>query len=174
MTFVKNGGGLFLICDHVGSDRNGDGVDSVGVLDDLMTNNSVDARDPFGFSIDPLYIRTENPDVIGSSAPRQVVDGPFGKVHGTIIRGGTTATLHPSDNAAVRGDVYRSQYSASGTRGVAFATSTCGRGRVAWWGDSSTIDDGTGRSGDELYDGWNDSHGSDSRLALNATAWLGG
>ncbi len=93
---------------------------------------------------------------------------------GTIIRSGTTATLHPSDNPAGKGEVYRSGYAAGGTTGAAFATSTYGSGRVAYWGDSSPIDDGTGQSGNDLYDGWNDPAGSDATLALNATAWLGG
>src|SRR6195952_3205649 len=52
MKFVQAGGGLFLIVDHSGSDRNNDGYDSVEVANDLMTNNTVDSTDPFGFSID--------------------------------------------------------------------------------------------------------------------------
>lgn len=43
MTFVKNGGGLFMISDHTGADRNNDGEDAVEILNDLMTNNSVDS-----------------------------------------------------------------------------------------------------------------------------------
>ncbi|MER6535120.1 hydrolase, partial [Streptomyces sp900105755] len=41
MNFVKNGGGLFMISDHTGADRNNDGYDAVEILNDLMTNNSV-------------------------------------------------------------------------------------------------------------------------------------
>jgi hypothetical protein len=164
--FVRNGGGLFMISDHHGSDRDNDGADSVDVLNNLM------AGDPFGLSIDLLSISSENPDVLGS--PDDVLDGPFGTVTGTIIRSGTTATLHPSDNPAAKGEVYRSGFAAGGTTGAAFATSTYGSGRVAYWGDSSPIDDGTGQSGNDLYDGWNDPAGSDAALALNATAWLAG
>ncbi len=175
LQFVQAGGGLFMISDHNGSDRNNDGNDSVDVLNDLMTNNSVDATDPFGFSIDYLDIANENPNVIGSQAAGDgVVDGPFGAVTGSILRDGTTATLHPSDNAAVRGELYRSGYSASGTTGAAFVTSSFGNGRVAYWGDSSPIDDGTGQSGNTLYDGWDDPAGTDAALALNATQWLVG
>jgi hypothetical protein len=175
MQFVQHGGGLFMISDHNGSDRNNDGADSVKVLNDLMTNNSVDATDPFGFSIDVLDISTDNPNGIGSSAAGDpIIDGPFGTVTGTIIRDGTTATLHPADNSAARGEVYRTGSSTSGTTGIAFATSTFGSGRVAYWGDSSTIDDGTGQSGNTLYDGWDDPAGTDSTIALNATEWLAG
>jgi hypothetical protein len=175
MQFVQSGGGLFMISDHNGSDRNNDGADSVKVLNDLMTTNSIDSSDPFGLSIDVLDISNENPNRIGTSAAGDpIISGPFGTVTGTIIRDGTTATLHPSDNAAARGEVYRSTFSPSGTTGIAFATSTFGSGRVAFWGDSSPMDDGTGQSGNTLFNGWNDPAGTDATLALNATEWLAG
>ncbi len=175
MTFVQNGGGLFMVSDHTGSDRNNDGWDSPKILNDLMTNNSVDSNDPFGFSIDLLNIGTENPNVIGASAASDpIISGPFGTATGTIIRNGTTVTLKPADNAAVRGEIYRTGYSASGTTGAAVATSTFGSGRVMFIGDSSTIDDGTGESGNTLYNGWNDPAGTDSTVMLNGTEWLAG
>ncbi|MFI6051926.1 hydrolase [Streptomyces violascens] len=171
MQFVKNGGGLFLISDHTGSDRNNDGADAVQVINDLMSNNSVDSTDPFGFSVDSLNIGTDNPRAISDSAD-PVLNGSFGKVTGSIIRNGTTVTLKPSDNPAAKGLVYRT--GSSGNTGAFFATSTFGSGRVAFWGDSSPIDDGTGQSGNTLYDGWNDPAGTDAALALNATEWLSG
>ncbi|AYG84404.1 hypothetical protein DWB77_06618 [Streptomyces hundungensis] len=171
MQFVKNGGGLFLISDHTGSDRNNDGADAVKVINDLMNNNSVDSTDPFGFSVDALNIATDNPRAVGDTAD-PVLNGSFGKVTGSIIRNGTTVTLKPADNPAAKGLVYRT--GSSGTTGAFFATSTFGSGRVAFWGDSSPIDDGTGQSGNTLYDGWNDPAGTDAALALNATEWLSG
>jgi hypothetical protein len=138
----------------------------VAVLNGLMSGN------PFGFSIDKLDISNENPDGIGPSG--RVIDGPFGTVTGTIIRDGTTATLKPADNSNVCGEVYRTGSSTTGTTGVAFATSTFGSGRVAYWGDSSPMDDGTGQSGNSLYNGWDDPAGTDAALALNATEWLAG
>jgi hypothetical protein len=175
MKFVQAGGGLFMVSDHNNSDRNNDGADSVKVLNDLMTNNSVDSTDPFGFSIDLLDISNENPNVIGAQAAGDpIIAGPFGSVTGAIMRDGTTATLKPVDNAAVRGELFRTGYSASGTTGAAFATSAFGSGRVAYWGDSSPIDDGTGQSGNTLFNGWNDPAGTDANLALNATQWLAG
>ena len=174
MNFVRGGGGLFMISDHDVSDRDNDGVDSVDVLNDLMTNNSVDATDPFGFSIDHANIANENPDVVGADAPSAVVGGPFGTVTGTILRNGTTATLKPADNPAVAGVVYRSGSSASGTTNAVVATSAFGDGRVAFWGDSSPMDDGTGQSGNTLYDGWDDPAGTNAAIALNTTQWLAG
>ncbi|MFI5879544.1 hydrolase [Streptomyces sp. NPDC051554] len=171
MTFVQNGGGLFMISDHTGADRNSDGEDAVEILNDLMTNNSVDSTDPFGFSIDTLDISSGYPAAISDST-NEVLNGAFGTVTKSLIADGTTATLKPADNANVKGLVYRSGY--SGNTGAFFATSTFGSGRVAFWGDSSPIDDGTGQSGNTLYDGWNDTGATNAALALNATAWLAG
>jgi hypothetical protein len=171
MNFVKNGGGLFMISDHTGADRNNDGQDAVEILNDLMTNNSVDSTDPFGFSIDSLNISSGYPAAISDSSD-PVLHGSFGTVTKSLIANGTTATLKPADNSAVKGLVYRSGY--SGNTGAFFLTSTFGSGRVAFWGDSSPIDDGTGQSGNTLYDGWNDSGATNAALALNATAWLAG
>ncbi|WP_328685380.1 hydrolase [Streptomyces sp. NBC_00343] len=171
MTFVQNGGGLFMISDHTGADRNSDGEDAVEILNDLMTNNSVDSTDPFGFSIDTLDISSGYPAAISDST-NEVLNGSFGTVTKSLIADGTTATLKPADNANVKGLVYRSGY--SGNTGAFFATSTFGSGRVAFWGDSSPIDDGTGQSGNTLYDGWNDTGATNAALALNATAWLSG
>ncbi|OIJ89918.1 hydrolase [Streptomyces sp. MUSC 14] len=171
MNFVKNGGGLFMISDHTGSDRNNDGYDSVQILNDLMTNNSVDSSDPFGFSIDSLNISSDHPAAISDSTD-PVLHGSFGTVTKSLIANGTTATLKPGDNSAVKGLLYRTGY--SGNTGAFFLTSTFGSGRVAYWGDSSPIDDGTGQAGNTLYDGWNDSSATNAALALNATAWLAG
>ncbi|MET7687692.1 hydrolase [Streptomyces sp. NPDC005483] len=171
MTFVKNGGGLFMISDHTGADRNNDGEDAVEILNDLMTNNSVDSTDPFGFSIDSLSISSDYPSAISDSS-NPVLHGSFGTVTKSLIASGTTATLKPADNANVKGLLYRTGY--SGNTGAFFATSTFGSGRVAFWGDSSPIDDGTGQSGNTLYDGWNDSGATNAPLALNATEWLAG
>lgn len=93
---------------------------------------------------------------------------------GTIIRSGTTATLHPADNAGAKGEIFRSTSPTSGTTGIAFASSTFGSGRVTFWGDSSPMDDGTGQSGNNLFNGWDEPAGTNAALALNATEWLAG
>ncbi|WP_328557271.1 hydrolase [Streptomyces sp. NBC_00358] len=171
MTFVKNGGGLFMISDHTGADRNSDGYDAVEIFNDLMANNSVDSTDPFGFSIDTLDVGSDYPSAISDST-NAVLHGSFGTVTKSLIADGTTATLKPADNSAVKGLLYRTGY--SGNTGAFFATSTFGSGKVAFWGDSSPMDDGTGQSGNTLYDGWNDTGATNAALALNATDWLAG
>ncbi|GAA3720042.1 hydrolase [Streptomyces tremellae] len=173
MKFVQGGGGLFLVSDHTGSDRNNDGYDSPKVINDLMTDNGVDDTDPFGFSVDSVDISSGTPRAISDSA-NPVLNGAFGKVTGSTIADGTTFTLDPGDNPDVKGLLWKAGANTSGTTGAFFVTSTFGSGRVAVWGDSSPIDDGTGHPGDTLYDGWNDPDGTNAALALNATAWLSG
>lgn len=168
LSFVEAGGGLFMIGDHDNSDRDGDGVDSVDVLNDLMSGN------PFGISVDVANIGEDDPNGIGANATDGVIHGSFGDVTGTIIRSGTTATIDPAANANARGEVYLAGASTSGTTDIAFASSGYGAGRVTFWGDSSPADDGTGDPGDTLYDGWNDPAGTNAALALNATEWLAG
>ncbi|MEY9965131.1 hypothetical protein ABIA33_003173 [Streptacidiphilus sp. MAP12-16] len=171
MTFVQHGGGLFLVVDHTGSDRNNNGWDSPAIVNDLLASNGVDNNDPFGFSVDLKNIVTDNPRAI-SDASNPVLNGPFGTVTGSILRNGTTFTLNPTDNPSVKGLVYLSTGSSGGNTNAFFATSTFGTGRVAVWGDSSAIDDGTGQSGNNLFNGWDDPAGTNAALALNATAWL--
>jgi hypothetical protein len=173
MNFVHAGGGLFLISDHTGSDRNNDGWDSPAIINDLMTNNGVDNNDPFGFSVDLKNIGSDYPVAISDSG-NPVLNGSFGTVKHSLIANGTTFTLDPSDNPNVEGLLYLSTATSGGNTSAAFVTSSYGSGRVAIWDDSSTVDDGTGESGKTLYDGWNDSGANDAALALNATAWLAG
>ena len=116
-----------MISDHHGSDRDNDGADSVDVLNNLMTNGR---PDPFGISIDSL-VHLERESECARLAGRPVLDGPFGAVTGTIIRSGTTATLHGDREG--RG-VPAPVYAAGGSTGAAFATSTYGSGRVAYLG----------------------------------------
>jgi hypothetical protein len=53
---------------------------------------------------------------------------------------------------------------------------TYGSGRVVWIGDSSDADDGTGDTGDNLFNGWSgdapSGYTSHSAFHLNASLWL--
>lgn len=172
LTFVRNGGGLFMIADHNGSDRNNDGSDSLHIFNDLMNNNGV-GSDIFGIQFDVLNISNENPS---NDTPKgdPVLNGPFGAATGSIIRNGTTETLNPTDNPNVHGIVYRSSFSNTGTTGVFISGSQYGQGRVLAEGDSSAIDDGTCSSGNTCFNGWNDPAAQDSILFPNGTEWLAG
>ncbi|HKN97422.1 MAG TPA: putative Ig domain-containing protein [Pseudonocardiaceae bacterium] len=170
MTFVRGGGGLFFITDHTGADRNNDGADAVDVANDLMTDNSVDSTDPFGFSVDLKDVASDHPVAVNAPA-NPVLNGPFGVVHHSLIADGTTFTLKPADNPNVAGLLFLST-ATPGNTNATFVTSTFGTGRVAFWDDSSTIDDGTGQAGNTLFNGWTDPTTDDAALGLNATQWL--
>ncbi len=170
LNFVRNGGGLFMIADHNGSDRNNDGHDSLHIFNDLMNNNGV-GNDIFGIQFDVLNISSENPGN-DTSKSDPVLNGPFGVATGSIIRNGTTETINPADNPEVHGIIYRNSYANTGTTGVFVSGSQYGLGRVLAQGDSSAIDDGTCSSGNTCYNGWNDPAAQDSILFPNGTEWL--
>lgn len=172
LNFVNNGGGLFMVADHNGSDRNNDGHDSLNIFNDLMNNNGV-GSDVFGIQFDVLNIQTENPnnDEPGSDP---ILQGPFGNATSSIIRSGTTETLNPSHNANAHGVIYRVGYSNTGNTGAFVSRSAYGSGRIVAEGDSSAIDDGTCVSGNNCFNGWNDPAGNDNILFPNATEWLAG
>ena len=170
LTFVHNGGGLFMIADHNGSDRNNDGYDSLHVLNDLMSNSGV-GSDPFGITYDAVDIAHDHPGV-DTPNPDPILQGPFGTGTTSLIDAGTTETIHPTDNPNVVGVIYTTGSSNTGTTGVFIARSTYGAGRVIAAGDSSAIDDGTCESGNTCYNGWGDSGAQNGILYPNGTEWL--
>lgn len=171
LTFVQNGGGLFMIADHDNSDRNGDGYDSPAVWNDFLTNNGIQ-NNPFGIVFDYEYF-TDATNNIPYLPGDPLLHGSYGDVTTTEFYGGTTMTISPSQNASVKGVIYRSGYSNTGNTGVMCAYATYGNGKVVALGDSSPADDGSGDPNDNLYDGWiEDANGAHERLIMNATIWL--
>ena len=115
LNFVKNGGGLFIISDHAGSDRNNDGSDSPTVWDDLFTNNGT-VSNPFGIRFD-----TTNPN--GKTYPSDITEvstnltkltnpitkGTYGTVTKLSFSRGTTMVLDTVANNTVKGVVFSKQ-----------------------------------------------------------------
>ncbi|MBN1232690.1 MAG: T9SS type A sorting domain-containing protein [Candidatus Coatesbacteria bacterium] len=158
--FVNKGGGVFLIGNHKGSDRNNDGYDSPEIFNywtpeyfniefDNGSNSSSKSTnftmEPISYIIDPRTPITEGVNSIGEWSA-------------------CTLTPYSSAKAHIWID--------SSHNKEAVLTSTYGSGRIAAIGDSSPFDDGTGNSGNELYDGW--SKYDDARLAVNIVRWLAG
>lgn len=168
LQFVQNGGGLLMISDHTGSDRNNDGWDSPAIWNDLMTNNSIQ-NDPFGYSVDLTNISETTTNVLNSPT-NPIMNGSQGLVTKIQYNNGATLTLHPADNANVQGLIWQTSATSQGNTNVMSASSTFGSGRVFVITDSSPEDDGTGASGNNLFVGWTvDSH---APLILNASLWL--
>ena len=169
--FVQNGGGLFMISDHDVSDRNNDGYDSPHIWNDLMSTNSI-ATNPFGITFDYQNFSQTTSNFKVSSTDG-ILHGLAGNPTQMKFSNGTSMTLNTSANSTVIGVVYKTGSSTTGTSGVMMAHSHYGLGKIAAIGDSSPMDDGTGDTGDVLYNGWSaEVNGDHSKIMMNATIWL--
>nr|WP_294776649.1 hypothetical protein [uncultured Flavobacterium sp.] len=168
INFVKNGGGLFMIANHNGSDRNNDGYDSARVWNDLMSTNTV-KKNPFGITITLNNISETTTNRL-SATTNTILNGSQGTVTQLKYSAGATMSISTTANSTVRGLIWRGS-STQGTSNIMCASATYGTGRVVAIGDSSPADDGTGATGDTLYPGWTELS-SHSILHLNASLWL--
>ncbi len=182
INFVNNGGSLFMISDHTGSDRNNDGYDSPAIWNDLITNNTVQ-NNAFGFKFqlqdfsDASGTQTSggNPNVSTLSTD-SITKGPFGTVTRVKWSNGTCMTKNTAQNSKVKGHVWKNGKGQTDTA-VVCITSQYGCGKVAAIGDSSPPDDGTGNTGTSnqitLYNGYTGDVGQNHRyLLMNIMTWL--
>lgn len=170
INFVKNGGGLFMIANHNGSDRNNDGKDSAAVWNNLMTSNSVQTN-PFGLAVELVNFSQTTTNVL-NDATNTILNGSQGAVTQLKFSAGASIKITPSANASVKGLIWKTGLAKTSTTGVMCASSTYFNGRVVLITDSSPADDGTGNPSDTLYPGWTEVSGNHSRLHLNASYWL--
>jgi hypothetical protein len=170
INFVKNGGGLFMIANHNGSDRNSDGNDSAAVWNNLMTSNSVQVN-PFGLAVELVNFSQTTTNVL-NDATNTILNGSQGAVTQLKFSAGASIKITPTANASVKGLIWKTGLAKTSTTGVMCASSTYFSGRVVLITDSSPADDGTGNPGDNLYPGWTEVSGNHSRLHLNASYWL--
>jgi hypothetical protein len=162
LSFVQNGGGLFIISDHDKSDRNNDGFDSPAVLNDLMSSN------PFGFKFDlSNFSQTSTNRLTITTNP--ILNGSLGSVGSIKYSAGTSMTINNGSTA--NGLIWKSGLTRNNSNVIALQA-TYGTGRVVAIGDSSPADDGTGQPGNNLFFGWTDLSGAHRRLHLNASLWL--
>jgi len=172
MNFVKNGGGLFMVSDHTVSDRNNDGWDSPAIWNDFLTTNSVNSNNPFGISFDLANISQTSTNV-ATVANDSILHGKMGTAIKAMWSNGTTMTIDKTKNSTVQAYLYTTGSSTTGSTNVMFATAKYGNGKVAAIGDSSPCDDGTGGSGNTLYNGYTGDVGVNHEyLLMNATIWL--
>ncbi len=171
MNFVYNGGGLCMIADHTGSDRNYDGSDSLQVWNDLMNSNTVQTN-PFGFSFDSVDI-SQTTSAVANLPTNPILHGTAGNVTQAKWSNGTTMTLNSAQNSSVLGLIFKTGSSTTGTTNVMVASATFHNGKVVSIGDSSIADDATGDPNDTLYNGYiTDANGNHQKLLMNATIWL--
>ena len=171
INFVKNGGGLYMIADHDNSDRNGDGWDSPAIWNDLVSTNSVVAN-PFGITFDVVSFSQTSTN-FANIPSNTILNGSAGTPRAMQFSSGASMTLNKTANPSVQGLVFKTGASTTGTTNVMFATATYGAGKVCALGDSSVPDDGTGDTGDNLYDGYfADASGNHRPLLINSVIWL--
>jgi uncharacterized repeat protein (TIGR01451 family) len=162
LTFVANGGGLFMVADHNGSDRNNDGWDSVRIWNDLMYTNSVQTN-PFGFSVN---MDDATPAANVDSSPSDpLTQGLGGPVATLQYSSGATMTINTSARA------HAAVWAASATTNVMALYGTYGAGRFVAIGDSSVVEDATSSSGQGTFPGWT-TPPHNGYCAINGTVWL--
>lgn len=173
-SFVQNGGGLFMIADHAGADRNSDGWDAPEIFNDLMGSPSV-----FGITFNVNSADTSfgwfddhpNGNFTTDTTSPIIYTGAFGNpssTRGLGLFGSTTMTL--SGNG--KGHIWRTISTHDTSTGVTFATSTYGTGRIAAVGDSSTAEDATNGCSHTTYLGYNDPSYDNGMIIANAVSWL--
>jgi len=175
LNFVQNGGGLFIISDHAGADRDGDGWDALEVWNDFFD----DYNNPFGFTFDAESNVSKDPATNIANLPSDdILHGAAGNVDGIAFYNGASISINKNANSTVKGIVYLDNYSNTGTIGIMVACSLYGQGRVVGVGDSSVPEDETAHDNSNTYPGWTqpfnagNATGDDGVLITNATLWL--
>lgn len=168
MQYVQNGGSLFIIGNHNGSDRNNDGYDAPAIWNNFFSSNGV-ATNPFGFTFDLLNLvgTTSN---IATLTGNPILSGSQGNVTSMQYSNGTSMTMNPTANSTVTGLIWKSGVTRNNNNVFCLSSTYGNGGKVVAIGDSSPTDDGTGAPGDVLYNGW--SAYSHTRLLMNASLWL--
>src|SRR3954447_3570568 len=173
-SFVQNGGGLFLISDHAGADRNSDGWDAAGIFNEVMGSPSVFGITFNDNSADKTFGWFDNhPDdnYTTDTASPIVFTGTFGNPsagRGLGLFGSTTMTITGSAKA----HIWKTGVAKGSTTGVTYATSTYGTGRVAAVGDSSIVEDATNGCGHTTYLGYNDPSWDNGLLIANGVSYI--
>ncbi len=175
LSFVSNGGSLFMISDHVVSDRNGDGQDSVSIWNDFLTNNGL-TNNPFGIIFrtsgtgsNESGNNTFNHNIVGDP----ILNGPVGVATNMAYFNGNEFQIDTTKNPTVISRMWFG-LSSDSNNFCGLASLQYGKGRVVVLGDSSTVDDGTGDPNDtSLFDGYTtDAGGVQHIWILNASEWL--
>ena len=150
--FVNNGGGLILIADHSGSDRNNNGHDSPHIY-----NNNFNVSD-FGFKFNLDNFSQHPINNVNHTVYPALTDGV------SSIGEWGASTVNITDGNKAKGVIFSNDNSKTIVVGAEY-----GSGRVAAIGDSSPFDDGSGHPGNHLYDGWDEY--DDSTLGIDMVNW---
>ena len=165
--FVQHGGGFFMIADHNSSDRDNDGWDSPRVFNAAF-------EDVFGVHFDTTGESNNSVSGAWTNVSTQqndsIIHGEIGNVDTFGYWSGTVIRLDTATNPSLRGHIWYNGEQEGSMQNVIVFSGTYGNGKIAGFGDSSPTDDGTGDSGDNLHNNWDDYQ--DSICILNISLWL--
>ena len=168
--FVSNGGGLMMVADHNGSDRNSNGWDSPQVWNDL----GIDSL--FGLHFQSTSETNNNfsqvATNVSTSSGDSIIHGGAGTATSLSYHSGTSINLLTAKNTTATGHIWMNSIS-HGSSQIMAATANYGKGKVAGVGDSSPADDGSAQSGNSnIFDGWTEAGATDNIVFLNMCLWL--
>lgn len=170
MQFIENGGSLFAISDHNGSDRNNDGWDSPAIWNDFMTNNPV-LNNAFGYTFALESFSGLSNNMITATTD-SITRGPYGIVAEVQWSSGTSIKINPSQNPSVKAHIWKSGTGQTDTAALC-VTARWKCGKIASISDSSPTDDGTGNPNSTLYTGYTgDASGYHRPWLMNMMIWL--
>ncbi|WP_279341236.1 PKD domain-containing protein [Geothrix mesophila] len=177
LSFVQNGGGLFIVCNHPGAVRYSGtgGTDAYTVFNDLV---AVNGGNPYGFTFvpghgpgDTLANTTSTAFATGTSPAEQaIIHGAYGGLGLMDFHSYSYLNFNTAQNPNVQ-EILHTQI--SGDTGSFIVTCTVGAGRVVAISDSAPSDDGTTTTaGKSLHNSY--TLNSNKAFFLNATAYLAG
>jgi hypothetical protein len=181
LNFVYDGGSLFIIGNHCGSDRNFSGTDSCLVF------AAMDTAMHFGIEFETYedcLEPTPPPECSACSWTElrntNFVDdpndpflyGPYGDVEAIKFNAATNIIIHPENNPTVRVHAWRNHATSHENFDVTLASAYFGDGRIAAIGDSAPADDGTGDPDCFLHNSWNYPTSNNDYLFMNISHWL--
>ncbi len=183
--YVFNGGSLFVVANHNGSDRNGNGWDSASIFGGYSEPHiqTPPHDDPetfcgarFGLH---FHVKDEGDNSItgtftnvDTDPSNPIIHGPAGDVSAVIYHVGNVMSLWPAANPHlndVAGHIWKDGDTGNPEVNVA-AWSRYGSGKVMGYGDSSSCADGTGS--EPHANNWLEAGGNNREFFLNATWWL--
>lgn len=170
LAYVHAGGGLVAVGDHDRSDRDRDGQDSPRIWNAFDPGRVLGVH--WGSAGDTDANITQLSRNVADPAGGRCIRGPAGTVRALEFHNGTTFALDNKANPSVRGEVWMNAARRGSRSRVMAASSTYGKGRAAFIGDSSVVDDGSAAADNRnIYPGWTEAGGSNGILAMNATLW---
>jgi len=143
MDFIENSGEIFLVSDHGGADRNGDGWDSVRIINELLTEYPLRL---VGDNIEQAPIKNIEEHILTK------------KVNEIGVWNGTSISHNNSFKSLIKDDKDNPLLVINEEL------------EMIIFSDSSTFDDGTGNPGDILHDGL--SWGDNEQLLTNILYYL--